>query len=337
LGAAAILTDVRIGIALALIVILLGACELFESDLRTPEHEYDPFTGRNNSAVFSSSLSYFGNAVTDTIYLSHQITVTASGSNDFLLGPAFAMQSTSPGMYTDVIISITNNSSSKSFAFIRLNDISLKDEYGTTLHNEPYTYVRGSVGRLTNLCTDTCLAPGETGFVFVLSSSDIWSQITNVSCSVDIPNYIVQNPLPRIIPIEVDYIDEGFSDIFIVSFQNTGTETGAITPLGSTYIIFDGNNIPLTFGFGFGNLTPLTGILHPQMKGSFQSYSVITDGYGASMFVQLSYDEYDYSYSLSDKSGKSLFAANTANDREKWQTRNLRCATLEKLLNRESE
>ena len=296
--------------------------------------EHVPYTGRNNSTVFLSETFYIGNAISSTANLTHPIHIINQSQHPFLAGTAYAIRWSIDSQFTEVLVFITNVSSSDSFAFIKAENINLLNGSGSSLFFNSYSYVHGSVGRLSNVTTHSALAPGETGYIFVLPPDDIWSEVSAISFTLSYSPSQVYNPLAKVVPVNFNFIDDGYSDFIEVEFQNQSSVRAVIENIGNTFIIFDSNDIPITFGYISDLVTPVSRVIEPYSVGRMQD-DFITDGYGRKVLVSLCYNDIDLSNTQYERLVAKLFPVGQMGLRELSQYYDQRCAILEKLLGSE--
>jgi hypothetical protein len=167
------------------------------------------------------------------------------------------------------------NASSQNLCFIELVGFRLKDAAGTTLvQPEIGPFVTGSVVAVaSSLWTDTCLLPGETGWVLDIESTDA---VPDLYGSLDAIEFHFQAtvvssdaiPPPRVIP---DLYGLAAGGALTVCFTNQGTGPAEMTAQSfSRYIAVDDAGDPLDWDFFTEHIQPV-GLLQASQVGSASS------------------------------------------------------------------
>jgi hypothetical protein len=136
-------------------------------------------------------------------------------------------------------------------------------------------YVDGSVGVLNAVQTTTCLASGERGWFLMIEMVE-WGDVDTVRFSITTGSHDPANPRPRLIPQSYGYSQD---NVLTVEFENEGIWDGLIEPSSfSTYVLFDGNDAPLSWGFVTDDVMPVDQNIAVAEQGSISDAWVLFHG-----------------------------------------------------------
>ena len=174
---------------------------------------------------------------------------------DFTVGEAYIVRYNRTA--TDLaywVMEITNISNSL-HCFIRAEGIEYLDSNNQNLATVDYTYVLGrlAVSQLSNISTNTCLNPGEMGYLFGISINQVSTfyddiakmQINSISTS----SSKFTDSTISILPQGYNKVDNAIYPVaFDVQVKNTSTNNGILDTY-SEYIILDESDKPLFWGY----------------------------------------------------------------------------------------
>jgi hypothetical protein len=232
-----------------------------------------PFLGANNSAVLTGA-TVGGSASNDL--LRKELTVTVAGPSVTLpVGRAFAMRAKTTTESTYLLVEVSNAGKSAS-CFIRTTQLDLQDSAGATVQSVGSAYVQGSVGDMGTtgrpILTDTCLAPGENGWLLTIASASSGQQVFSRAESLvfrwanssDTPPVM---PPPKLSPTAYSVTTTG---AVAVDFSNTGTGDALMSGHFSKYVLLDGEGLPRLWGFLTERTTPAGGLISVGGGGSVE-------------------------------------------------------------------
>lgn len=182
------------------------------------------------------------------------ITFSVTNSDSRLsLNQAYATRSSTSTESVYWLVQVKNVSASDRLCFIRLNTGTFKDALGATIKTNNGTYLHGSIFKLNVETTNTCLAPGETGF-FVgveLGSSHpgIYSNLAEIVFdNISVYTDIKQRPLSKVAP-DLNYtVTFDVSQFISLKVSNTGTVDSSVDK-NNLYVMLDQTEEPLHWGF----------------------------------------------------------------------------------------
>jgi hypothetical protein len=166
--------------------------------------------------------------------------VTTEGHPDFAIGESYAVPSAGDGL--KLLVPITNVGA-VDHCLVALRDIVYLDASGNQVGAvNGNSFIQGAIRVLSNfgMSTDSCLGPGETGWVLAYGSS--YDSIASVQAALRASNEPVASPGLRVHPVSYSVNDQG---LLTITFQNEGTE-GVTLYLGS-WIGFDEEGVPVVW------------------------------------------------------------------------------------------
>ena len=223
------------------------SCSSTEDELTSTDNTTSSVT-KNSSVLTGNNI---GNSESLNSQLSKSVTLTLqTPHSDISLGTPYVGRGSSTSETIYWSIPVNNTSSINSYCFISLNTISFYDSSNTLLTVNSFSYLDGSMKKISSGYTDTCLSPNGSGYVYGI---EIISNIyTNVS---------------KIVVGNIDTDSSGFSDsdlsVLPQSYQISGTyndplikvtnQTSIKTTIGVSMIyLLDSNNNPIFWDFVSG-------------------------------------------------------------------------------------
>lgn len=180
-----------------------------------------------------------------------QVPVTLSaGGDQFALGDGYLLANTLDPYYVYFVVPVRNLGSTM-HCFVGITDGSY--QWNTASGSAPValmnSYVTGSVGEVspTNVYTETCLAPGETGILFDIEMSTDQSDLftPTVAISMALNTSFDGTPPPAAL-VPQSYSDA--SGVLTVAFKNVGTGQAEIN-MNGPYLLLDSGGLPTAWGF----------------------------------------------------------------------------------------
>jgi hypothetical protein len=228
------------------------------------------------------------------------------GGTQFSIGDGYLMSDASVPEYAWLALPVTNLGTTM-HCFVSASDYSWLDSAGNS-EGAFLAYVTGSVGQVDpTIYTDTCLAPGETGFLLDIQSdlvsNDIYTPTTSVTLALDTSS---DGTLPPAKVLPLGYTVAG--EALTVAFENEGTGPADIAESNSCpYILVDSGGLPVTWAFL--DPTPL-GELDVDQQGSGTASSVLECGQALRAYIPFN--------SLDQASGPTA-PSDAANSVDAWQ------------------
>ncbi len=224
----------------------------------------------NNSAALDGVSFGLGTTSVDDLRKSIRIDLLQPEPR-LTMGSAYAMRDTTDETYIEIGFVVTNVGPT-SLCFAMLEGFRLKDAMGADLIEPPMypPFVQGSVAMLdSSLWTDTCLQPGETGWVLDIEGSPgglaLYAPLAAIEFQYDIPDFLNDLPGPRVVPDGYTVSDDGFET---VCFTNVGQGQAAMTAQTfSKFVALDDTGAPLEWEFLTDHIRPV-GLLQPGDSGS---------------------------------------------------------------------
>lgn len=189
------------------------------------------------------------------------VTLTGGGT-EFSLGDAYLMSLMVDPAYAYLAVPVTNLGTTM-HCFVSTTNYSWLDSQGNS-EGDFLTYVTGSVGQVDpTIYTDTCLEPGETGFIFDIQSNlttnDIYTPTTSITFALGTSSDGALPPA-KILPQSYSLA----AGALTVTFANSGTGPGELTA-SCPFVLVDSGGLPTLWGFF--ELTT-TGLLEVGQQGS---------------------------------------------------------------------
>lgn len=208
------------------------------------------------------------------------------------VGNAFALRQNASTETVYLAVKVTNVGSIAQ-CFIRANGLDLRDEAGAAIQSEDFTYVQGSVGELrASLVTDTCLAPGESGFlygIYLASNGDtVFSRAQALTFSwASNQNALPLPPGPKVVPTSYEVLED---QRIRVAFTNSGEDEALLATHFSRYTLLDAAGDPLHWSFLMENTRPIDGLVPVGTSGSVESLGGSDRYEGTSKSVRVNID-----------------------------------------------
>ncbi|MDX2012899.1 MAG: hypothetical protein SFW67_22060 [Myxococcaceae bacterium] len=239
-----------------------------------PAAEQTSFVGDNNTALLTGASVGSGSSPNDL--LRKPLTVNVTGpSSAWPVARAFVLRANPTTESVSVVVEVSNAGRSGR-CLIRASDLELKDAAGATLKVGPLAFVQGSVGDLGNprnpIVTDTCLAPGETGFLLELYTASPGERLFSQAESLvfrwsDASSTLPLMPKARLTPTRYSVTPSGAVS---VAFTNTGTGQALLGEHFSRFFLLDAEGRPLFFAFLTSQTTPPGGLVPVGSDGSVE-------------------------------------------------------------------
>jgi hypothetical protein len=203
-----------------------------------------PTATTNDDATLSGAS--LGPCATPTL-LRKKIPVTLTGGGtEFSLGDAYLMSVAADLAYAYLAIPVTNLGTTM-HCFVSTTNYSWLDSQGNS-EGDFLTYVTGTVGQVDpTIYTDSCLEPGETGFLFDIQSNlttnDIYTPTTSITFALGTSSGGALPP-PKILPQSYSLA----AGALTVTFANSGTGPGELTE-ACPFVLVDSGGLPTLWGF----------------------------------------------------------------------------------------
>lgn len=200
----------------------------------------------NNSAVLADAPLGSGEAEVEA--LRKEVTVNLADKNpNFELGPFYALRKSVDTQTLYWVLPVTNVGD-ETRCFIKIVDAIFRDETDSVLSAEMGQFVDGSVGVLSSVYTNTCLAPDETGYIQGIQRGDnapVYSTLETVDIArIEARSDIPTAPATQVIPQSYAVSMAGE---LVVSAENEGDRLGYVTD--ALYTLLDAEGRPLSWGF----------------------------------------------------------------------------------------
>jgi hypothetical protein len=202
-----------------------------------PEAVDFPSTG-NNSARAETP---FGSGATENQALVKRVDFESTDPSGSLhAGPVFVSRSATFSTYVNTFVRVENQGATRR-CFVSIPAMQLRDAAGATIATDSVSYVQGSVGA-SSVYTDTCLAPGESGyFVGILEAP--YTKVASLVFSIDGGDEGFGDPAMRVVPEDIT----GSVDFVDASAHNLGPVAAELT--FNLWIGYDAAHQPLHFGY----------------------------------------------------------------------------------------
>jgi hypothetical protein len=231
------------------------------------------FSGNNNSAVLTGPA--IGSGTTTNSALQKALSVSVAGPSAVLpVGRAFALRADSTSESTRVVVEVRNTGKTAR-CFITATGLELRDGAGATVISRPTTFVQGSVGQVgpgnKPILTDTCLAPGEAGWLMTIFLAPKGEQLFSRAQSVvfrwdNASGDAILTPVPKLTPTGYR-VATGAID---VAFTNDGAGAALLSEHFSKYLLLDAEGLPLFWGFLTTRTIPTDGLIARGSEGSVE-------------------------------------------------------------------
>ena len=196
--------------------------------------------------------------------------------------------------WTYLAIPVTNISNT-AIESIKLENGYVLDDSGNPIHvNAIRTYLHGSVGKLSStIFSDTCLAPGETGYFFMIIE-DSWTGITSFEFSFDYSLTEPEETYARVIPQSYTFAGNDLT----INFKNTGTRKIDLDSL-VYFALLDSSDRIVDWSLITSNMVPVTGVLEIGETGSINDTYFSYGGTASKIIAFFNFDVFEESSSLS--------------------------------------
>lgn len=235
-----------------LILVLLASCATDSNPGPNPPPTNPP-TGQpdiagNNSAVLTGAP--LGSGETDVQQLRKEVPVDLiTASSDFELGTFSATRPSTDTQALYWILPITNVSDEVR-CFVKAVNLTFSDDANSQLALDSQAFVDGSVGVLSSVYTNTCIASQETGYLRGIETDnnvDVYSLLESVEIeTIEVNAGTPSTPQVEVIPQRYSVSMNQDMSVFIT---NQGNETGYVSELGNVYTLLDAADRPLSWGF----------------------------------------------------------------------------------------
>lgn len=233
------------------------------------------YSSGNNSALLTGKL--LGQDVTANHLLRKEVALSLTTPNkDIELGRAWLMRNHEGASYTYWVIEVHNRSTNNYHCFVRLNQINFVDTQNQSL-SESFNYVDGSVGAHNTLSThtNTCLAPGESGYSFSLDWDFNYHDVTAINVhDISSRGTDYSTATQQFVPISygVDFLE--------MTINVTSIDKSIVTPSSSAAIIYFADGEPLFWDYAsistnLGSITLYSDFAY--MEGLADMVRVITN------------------------------------------------------------
>ena len=214
--------ELRYAVASTLILLLV-ACG--GSGGVKPDPNPPPTGVPNNSAVLSGAP--LGTGTAPVSQLRKEIAVNLANTGTFKVGKGYATRDAADTETLYWFVSVTNESKTLQ-CFIEATSVQFKNSAGQTLVADDAAFVSGSVAvyQGTDIYTDTCLAGGQTGYLFGIELESevpsIYTSVSSVVVSTLAGDTGFSVPAAKIIPQSYT-VSKNSPQELAVSIKNAGT------------------------------------------------------------------------------------------------------------------
>ena len=236
-----------------LILIFLASCATDSNPPTDPPPTNPPPTDQpdivgNNSAVLAGAP--LGSGEADVQQLRKEVPVDLITANpDFELG-AFSATRLSTDTQTLYWILPITNVSDEVRCFVKAVNLTFRDDANSQLALDSQAFVDGSVGVLSSVYTNTCLASRETGYLRGIETDnnvDVYSLLESVDIeTIEVNAGTPSTPQVEVIPQRYSVSMNQDVSVFVT---NQGNGTGYVSELGNVYTLLDAADQPLSWGF----------------------------------------------------------------------------------------
>ncbi|HUX20140.1 MAG TPA: hypothetical protein VMW69_02805 [Spirochaetia bacterium] len=310
-----VLTAFSAAVGTAMIIGLAG-CSLF--GLTSVKN---PLTSVDASAILSGAAAGSG-AVADSSLQRTVTLVNHSPNSDVQIGSTATIFDLQSGdTYLRAAIPVTNVGT-KALSFVELSNLYYEDSSGAKLNSTPTEdFVSGSVGIVrgtsSNLFIDSCLAPGQTGYV-ILIQNGVFSSTSTIEFSLATGASTPADPGAALIP--ESYSVSGTSNgTLSVSFKNTGANQLDVNNNNSSLfriVGLDSAGNSVFWDTLASNLNPSNGIVAAGQSGSVDDITTFAGSY-SKVIVLLSFEVPAMAKSLAPY-GQDQIDPSDYSDHEAW-------------------
>lgn len=185
---------------------------------------------------------------------------------DFWLGPVYIYRNSSSSEYAYWNMAVVNIGNSPC-SLIKLSGINFKNSAGTVIGTSTGTYVNGRVMNVMSSFTNTCLLPGDTGYITGIQAG-IFSQVALFEAdSIDGENFSMTRPLANVLQTNSTKIGSGIN----IDVHNSGIATAVLKLCPALFFDFSG------FPVGWAYVNPKAPLIAPNANNSYIDTNVYTE------------------------------------------------------------
>jgi hypothetical protein len=203
----------------------------------------EPEVASNNGATLDGD-----DVVGNTALSRKELTLVPSG--DSPIGVDYAYAAAGSGTYIRYIYKLTNKGS-QDYCYISLTETVYLDADGNDLGAPAIHFLFGSVRLSDNAMVDTCLAPGESGWVLDIGNELAFADVAGVRFAVSVDDRPVSQPQARVLPTSYSFAD----DHITVTGENQGSASASVSFV--LWVPLDADDRPLTGGYASYNTTTI--------------------------------------------------------------------------------
>lgn len=159
------------------------------------------------------------------------------------LGAAFLTRASLDAEQVTAFVFVTNRSDALR-CYVHLESLDYEDARGTVVASKRAAWLLGSIGEKGRFATDTCLAPGESGYIVDVIDAP-YDTIGRLAFSLDEGEDDYSTTTSLVVAQTMDGSPLGVT----MTTRNQGPGPTALNPLGTLYIAFDSLNQPLDLGY----------------------------------------------------------------------------------------
>jgi hypothetical protein len=199
-----------------------------------------PSLGNNGGRVNVA----FGSDQMDTQLLQKEVAIQAAPVDGFSVGPAFLTKSFAGSTYVYTFIHVQNLGNARR-CFVSASDLLYLDAGGATVASESSAFVYGTIGVTSGGATGSCLAGGESGYIFTIREAP-YDAIRTLAFSLDTGSKVNHEPGESVLPEDIAL----GSGAITMNARNLGPGT-AFLGGSSSWLAFDTAARPVAFGFSY--------------------------------------------------------------------------------------
>jgi hypothetical protein len=210
-----------------------------------------------NASVVATEMQ-LGTRVASDDRLRRRLALAQDAAQDGLeLGPAFLTRTSVQAPRATAFVFVSNTSADE-HCFVRAQDLQYRNAEHEVITTHASAYLLGSIGEKGELATDTCLAPGESGYI-VDAIDARYDAVAELSLALDTGETSYVPPASALVPGPMLAASTGLGLIA----TNAGGRPAALDAIGSVFIAFDRMKQPLYIG----SLVPCQGGPMPVVAG----------------------------------------------------------------------
>ena len=195
------------------------------------------------------------------------------------VGPAYIFRATASASDNAIYGAITvRNTGTRALSFVKGGNIVFKDGAGGMLGSNDFTYVVGSVGRLSGSLYNKTDAPGW------------WAHLSKLAFgTVTAESWALLNPAARVIPRSIVCTPGSYFWTITAGFRNFGTATALLAEC-NPFILLDANQRPIYWSYFSGDVVPATRLVGPGVAGTVTDRYMYFAGLSAKAVVLMDFD-----------------------------------------------